>query len=170
MSQEKNKIKYLKLPYIKNLSENINRILREKIPVQCTYYNKKKVGNLYTKLKDPIPKELQSNFIYKTKCSDCKATYIGCSTQYFKSRMYQHKHSIRTRKKNTALAIHATTEKHEIDVDNSNIVKSDQDERKLKWLEMLYIKKSKDSINHRTDIAGCLSLYDNIHRKIYHYN
>ena len=166
-TQEKNKVKYLKLPYIKNLSENINRILREKIPVQCAYYNIKKVGNLYTKLKYPIPKELKSNFIYKTNCSDCKATYIGCSTQYFKARMYQHKHSIKTKKKNTALAIHATNEKHEIEVDNSIIVRSDKDERKLKWLEMLYIKKSKDNINHRTDIAGCLSLYDNVYRKIY---
>lgn len=64
-----------------------------------------------------------------------------------------------------------TTEKHEIEVVNSNNVRSDQVERKLKLLEMLNAKKiQRQNINHRTHTAGCLRLYDNVHRKIYNYN
>jgi hypothetical protein len=48
----------------------------------------------YFPLKDPIPKLLKSKVVYKLKCSDCEATYIGKTMRHAKKRLQEHRADI----------------------------------------------------------------------------
>ena len=154
--QEEDK-KFISFPYICGLSENIEHLLKDKFKVaHKTHTN---VGQLFSKLKSRTKKENQSDVIYKVPCSNCQATYVGQTTQYLKKRMEAHRY-----RKNeiTALSRHASEQKHGFDFANVEVLDIEQNSFKRKILEMLYIRKDKNSVNNRTDIASLSSIYANI--------
>ena len=44
----------------------------------------------YFKLKDKIPRQLQSNIVYSVTCLDCEAEYVGKTTHHIDAIIYQH--------------------------------------------------------------------------------
>lgn len=78
-SSEKTDNVYFSLPYIGPASHVIKKHLckldpKFRIAFASHLSNYKK---FFTKLKDPVPKQLCTEVIYKIPCNDCGAVYIG---------------------------------------------------------------------------------------------
>lgn len=165
--------KYFSLPYIKSLSENLSKILTNSNKnTKVTYRNENTLNKLFTYTKDRDETELKSNVIYEIPCQEnCDKRYYGCSEQYIKRRIYQHKYScdkINISKQDpTALTQHARLHNHTFQFDKTKILHTQRNHFKRQFLEMITIEKNKQiSINKKTDVQNLSKCYTNlIHSK-----
>lgn len=159
--------RYVSIPYIPFLSHNIEKILNN--------YNLKTVFNnfntsnklLYSTLKDITNPDLKSNLVYSIPCNNCNSVYIGQTKQYLKTRLNQHKLSIKHKlltphKPNTALSDHSIDNLHNFNFNNTKILHFEPNLNKRLFLESIEIKKSPTSINYRTDIEKFHNTYDHL--------
>lgn len=87
--------RYFKLPYIGRYSD----ITQEKIKKLCFKYcnnmsikvvfSSFKIKDLFSN-KDPLPKQVKSNIVYKFQCANCNVSYIGETTRHFNTRINEH--------------------------------------------------------------------------------
>ena len=80
------------------------------------------ISSLFRKPKDKISKENTKGIIYKVKCKDCSSIYIGQTARALKTRIKEHKRAIQTSDKNSLLAQHHAQTKHEINLDDVEII------------------------------------------------
>lgn len=161
--------KFISIPYIPDLSENINKILR-KYKFKAAYkINNNIKQSIFSKLKFKVEKQKKINTIYKIDCADCNSCYIGTSEQYLDKRITQHKSNVRLKKKDsTALCDHAINANHNFNfnLDDIKILNTVQPYKKRLITEMCYIQNHKNSINKRSDIENLSKFYKNILTKI----
>lgn len=150
--------KYLTLPYIPGLSQNLQNIFKhEKITTCHKAHNLLK--NNFSTLKSKIPKDKKSNVVYKIPCNGCSSVYIGQTSQYIKNRMNGHKFD---KKNKTALTNHMTETNHMFDFNNVKILKTENHTKKREFYEMIEIQKNKNTINSKTDTKQLSKIYNNL--------
>lgn len=148
-----------RFPFIKGLSQNITRCFR-KSDWKPAFYNIKKIGHIYSKLKDPVKLRDRSDIIYKIECS-CGLAYVGQTTQYLKKRIYQHQYSCRDKNKTkdlTALAAHHFETGHQFDFENVKILDNESIKLKRNYSEMIQICLH-NTVNCKTDTENLNCLY-----------
>jgi len=160
-------LKFFKFPYIPGLSHSINNIIKKENQFKLVFYNIKTVNKLFTKIKDKVPYNYNSNLIYKINCKDCDLGYIGQTKQYLHKRVYQHKYDCKLTNINktdkTALASHHFELQHYFDFDNVEILDKEPNYFKRNLSEMIQICINKDKcVNFRTDTENLSSLYKGI--------
>lgn len=84
--------------------------------------------------KDPVETSNKTNCVYKIECADCPSIYIGQTSRQLKVRINEHKRLARHAPKNStqlqklerdsAIALHALAESHNIDFDKATIIRS----------------------------------------------
>ncbi|CAD6234143.1 GSCOCG00012361001-RA-CDS, partial [Cotesia congregata] len=82
-----------------------------------------------------------SNVVYKIPCC-CKRVYVGQSSQYLGSRVYQHLYSCRNVgriKDKTALSLHHLETGHRFEFDNVRILDKERIRYKRNVSEMVHI-------------------------------
>jgi hypothetical protein len=99
----------------------------------------------YFPFKDKVsdPKR-QSLVVYRLKCMDCDAEYIGKSERILNERIHEH-----LKDKESHVFQHILNEKHRIDVENVEILDRASNDLKLQLKEMLYIRKFNPSLNRQ---------------------
>ena len=94
-TRSEKKKRYFKLPYIGCFSNSTKKQLSTLVKKYCKsskikiVFTSFKIGSLFS-TKDKIASILKSNVIYKFKCGNCNATYIGETTRHLKTRMDEH--------------------------------------------------------------------------------
>lgn len=162
-NRDKPKQRFIASPYVPGLSERLKKVLNQyNLTLSCKTTNK--IGDLYTRTKYTIPKELKSKVIYQIKCNDCNATYIGMTKQKLKNRMAKHRSDIHLKKRNetTGLTIHAVDNKHQIDFDNVTILEHIPNYWQRAIAEKMYIHKTDNTVNTQVDKAGLHGSYINL--------
>ena len=94
---QKKKNIYFSIPYIKGLHEKMVPLFKKYDMNIVGKANKPLETTLFSKLKDVVPVEKQSNLVYNIKC-ECNSDYIGQTTQYLGTRIKQHINDGKTRK------------------------------------------------------------------------
>ncbi|XP_044755871.1 uncharacterized protein LOC123314576 [Coccinella septempunctata] len=160
------KSSHIALPYVRGLSENICRILRDKIPeVSCAFYPVRKVGEIFSKIKDSTPNMYRSNVVYRIECGGCDKCYIGMTKQYLKNRLYQHEYDCRLSNKykndKTALADHHFQTGHLFGFEDVKVVDFERNYFKRCVSEMINIYMN-NTVNLRTDIQNLSAIYANV--------
>lgn len=148
---------YITIPYIKDLSEKLNKCVKP-YNLHIANKNHNNLRMLHTRLKAPTPFEKQTHLIYKIPCDDCDSTYIGQTKQYLKNRLQGHKSS----KNLTALKKHENNSGHKFNLDKTKIIAKESNYYARNVLEMIHIKKDKNSINDRTDISNLSKIYHSL--------
>ncbi|XP_044748774.1 uncharacterized protein LOC123309637 [Coccinella septempunctata] len=154
---------YRSLPNIHNLTNKIKDCFRDRKDLRIVSQCKKRVSDLYSRLKDPVPVSLRSSVVYEIECDSCHETYVGQTSQWLKNRITLHKSDIRTNNPRCALSTHANRLSHNIDFDNVKILDTNSNYRKRCILEMINIKTQRSQINKKNRYARfkshlCLSV------------
>ena len=84
----------INLPHIDGTSEKLRRILRSH-KIRSTFYTENTLRKLLCKPKDRVATEDKNNIVYEIDCSNCQAVYFGESKWSLKSRLDEHKRSVR---------------------------------------------------------------------------
>lgn len=162
--------RYCKIPYVQNLSERLARDLRDD-NISIAFKNENTTKRLFSKLKTPTPRDLESNVIYKIPCSQCEGVYIGQTSRYLKTRISEHKRSIKPHvllnsNSKTALAEHFERYQHPFTFEDTEILSRQSNYKKRLISEMVEIKKHKHNINKKQDVEKLSVSYFNIIQKI----
>lgn len=162
--------KYIGIPYVKGLFHKLKLMMNEYNFSLVGYASNAFHHTIFSKLKDPTPKEDKSSIVYEITC-ECGSQYIGITKQYMLTRYKQHIYDANLKTKNlnstkkcSALSSHLAENHHKITFDNMKIIEREPKYRKRNILEMLHIKKRNNIINKKTDVEHIQNAYDNIVR------
>ena len=146
------------LPYIKGVSDKIQRILHN-IGVKVAFKPYLTINKYLPSPKDFTNKDELSGMIYQVPCHDCDFIYIGQTKRTLKSRLNEHKRSIKyQRPEQSALADHSMSMDHKINWEEAKILKLESDYFKRLFTETWYIN-SKSHVMNRNDGNSFPSVY-----------
>lgn len=155
--------RYVAAPYIPGLSELLKKSLNPHgLMLSCKTTNK--IGNIYSKTKYKVPKELKSKVVYQVRCLDCNAVYVGITKQKLKDRMSKHRSDVHLKKEKetTGLTVHAVKESHKFDFDNVTILEQIPNYWQRLIAEKMYIHQAEHTVNTQIDKAGLHNSYINL--------
>lgn len=162
----KNRMGYFKIPFIENLSQSLAKKLKTD-SYQIAYYNTKKVGHIFSRVKDKTDNNLHSNVIYQIPCGNCNNCYIGQTKQHLRKRVLEHKRDCNisnAHNPRTALALHHFSENHHFKFDEIRILDRETNYKKRLFLEMAQIQKTDRTVNLNTDVQSLSRIYYNLIR------
>lgn len=145
-----------------------NQVLRKIMKNENIIYAHKPhntLSKIFTRTKDKIEKEQQSNVVYEIKCKgkyneSCNKCYIGTTKRALGIRISEHKADERNKKMTTALAQHLTANEHTADFANTRILDVERGERRRITLESLRIQQNLDSaMNFKDDVDKTNNAY-----------
>ena len=151
---------FITIPYCAGLGEKLARYFWQ-YNINIAFRSNDKIKNtIFTKTKDKIPKNKNTNVVYEIQCGQCKKSYIGETSQFLHKRVEQHKYDVKIKKiGGTGLAQHSIDFGHVFDFENTKIVEKVSNYNTRITAETFTIKirgddnivnKQKDSINFKT--------------------
>lgn len=102
------------IPYIKGTSETISRIL-QLYNIRVAHKPTTTLRQLMTNVKDREEPNNRQGVVYKIKCSDCQASYIGETGRNLTTRLTEHKRATKNGGANKHIAVHHLLTNHNID-------------------------------------------------------
>ena len=109
------------IPYIRGTSETIARILQP-YNIRVAHKPITTLRRLLTNVKDKDKPEDRQGAVYKIKCCDCQATYIGETGRDLSTRLTERKRAMRNGYVNNHIAEHHLQTKHQIDWDSATCI------------------------------------------------
>ena len=109
------------IPYIKGTSETIARILQP-YNIRVAHKPITTLRQLLTNVKDKDEPKDRQGAVYKIKCCDCQATYIGETGRNLNVRLTEHRRATRNGDLNNNIAEHHLQTNHRIDWDSAECV------------------------------------------------
>ena len=106
------------IPYIKGTSETISRILQP-YNIRVAHKPTTMLQQLLTNVKDKDKPNNRQGAVYKIKCSDCQASYIGETGRNLNTRLTEHKRATKNSDANNNIAVHHQLTNHNIDWDSA---------------------------------------------------
>ena len=159
--------KFYSTPYIKGVSEKLSKILNSS-STKLAFKNRKTIGSLFYKTKDPVPPAQHKNIVYDIQCT-CSKRYIGHTQNFLSNRVKTHeKDSSGPIKPNsTALTIHSRETGHKFKFETAKTIGTEPIRFKREILEMIHIERNKDrAVNFRTDVQNLNKCYSGLIHQI----
>ena len=136
------------IPYISGTSKNIARILQ---PYNMRVVHKPITGSrrlltVMSRTKANYAEDRQGA-VYKIKCCDCQATYIGETGRNLSTRLTEHKRATRNGDVNNHIAEHHLQTKHQIDWDSATCITYSTDYYQRLTLESWFTNLEQTPLN-----------------------
>ncbi|XP_055714925.1 uncharacterized protein LOC129809142 [Phlebotomus papatasi] len=148
------------LGYIPGVSEKMKKRIKQSTEQRISFRPLERIGKFFSRLKDPVPIELQSGVVYEVPCKDCHLKYIGTTGQLLKNRLQQHKRDCKPPIVNTlvsTLCTHTAETGHSFDFDATRILDRHNIYSKRMMLEALHIRKNINTVCNKRDDISCLN-------------
>ena len=127
--KERNKKISVVIPYIKGFSEQI-RLVLGKYSIPTYFKPTNTLRQLLVKPKDPVDKENVVGLVYKIKCEECEALYVGETERSLQSKLSEHRRPSSTSSE-VAKHIHTDQPEHTVELDNTEILTTEP-----RWFEI----------------------------------
>ena len=114
--------------------------------------------------KDPIDKENVVGPVYKIKCEECEATYIGETERSLKARFGEHRRPSSTTAE-VAKHIHTDQPEHTVELDNTEILTTEPRWFEQGVKEVIYIRALNLSLSRDGGRYNLPPVWDNITKK-----
>ncbi|BHF57925.1 hypothetical protein SprV_0100087200 [Sparganum proliferum] len=141
--------KYYSLPYMRGISEAMARQLN-RFDICIAHKPASSLRAALSRAKDPIPKEQQSNVIYRIPCANCRCVYIGHTGRQLGTRINEHKLAIRRRDPLSLVFAHSLDCDHRFNWDGTEVVAMANTKHAREFLEAWH--SGADSINRHVDL------------------
>jgi len=152
------------VPYVKNISFGIKRIVKNCVNVRFSIL--KKLDSIIKKGKDKLEVEQNTGVVYRLDCEDCEQVYIGQTKRHLVTRVKEHRNNIKNVSGNYSVVTnHRLSMDHEFKWNNVSILHKERNRRKREIAEMFFIKKYKKnnrSLNLQKDTDNLNPIYDKI--------
>uniref|UniRef100_A0A1B0GHU6 Putative reverse transcriptase n=1 Tax=Lutzomyia longipalpis TaxID=7200 RepID=A0A1B0GHU6_LUTLO len=155
--------KYCSMTYIKGLSENISKTIRNRSDdITICFRTHNSVGNFFTNMKDKIPVLDRSNVIYRVPC-ECGMFYLGRTSRKLGTRINEHKRTTKDfSKTSSSLVAHMRDKHHNFSFENVKIVDTTNRSHQLNYMEAFHINSHQRMgvcVNHRSEGNELNQLY-----------
>ena len=136
------------IPNIKGTFETIARILQP-YNIRVAHKPVTTLRRLVTNVKDKDKPEDRQGAVYKIKCCDCQASYIGESGRNLGTRLTEHKRATSNGDVNNHIAEHHLQTKHQFDWDSATYItySTDYYQRFTGTLESWFTNLEQTSLN-----------------------
>ena len=134
------------IPYIRDTSETIARILQP-CNIRVAHKPITTLRRLLTNVKDKDKPEDRQGAVYKIKCCDCQASYIGETGRNLSTRLTEHKRATRNGDVNNHIAEHHLQTKHQIDWDSVTCITYSTDYYQRLTLESWFTNLKQTPLN-----------------------
>ena len=134
------------IPYIKGTSETIARILQP-YDIRVAHKPITTLRHLLTNVKDRDEPNNRQGAVYKIKCSDCQASYIGETGRSLDTRLTEHKRATRNGDVNNHISEHHRLTNHKIERDSAEILTYSTNYFQRLTLESWYTNLEQTPIN-----------------------
>ena len=134
------------IPYIKGTSETIARILQP-YNIRVAHKPITTLRQLLTNVKDKDEPNDRQGAVYKIKCCDCQASYIGETGRNLNIRLTEHKRATKNGDVNNHIAEHHLHTNHRIDWDSAECVTYSTDYYKRLTLESWFTNLEQTPLN-----------------------
>ncbi|BHF83695.1 hypothetical protein SprV_0902683900 [Sparganum proliferum] len=141
--------KFYSLPYMQGISEAIARQLN-RFGIFVAHKPASSVRATLSRVKDPIPKEQQSNVIYRIPCANCSCDYVGHTGRRLGTRINEHKLAIRRRDPLSLVFAHALECDHRFNWEGTEVVAMANTKHAREFLEAWHSNTT--SINRHVDL------------------
>ena len=153
------------IPYIKGTSEIIARILQP-YNIRVAHRPITTLRKLLTNVKDKDQPRDRQGAVYKIKCCDCQATYIGETGRNLNTRLTEHRRATRNGDINNNIAEHHLQTNHRIDWDSATCVTYNTNYYQQIVLESWFTNLEQTPINRCLQLpAPYKRLIDDINRQ-----
>ncbi|BHF68674.1 hypothetical protein SprV_0301171300 [Sparganum proliferum] len=140
---------FFSLPYMQGTSEVIARRLNRS-GIHIAHKPASSLRAALSRIKDPLPKEQQTNVIYRIPCSNCSCVYVGHTGRSLGTRIKGHKLAVRRRDPLSLVFAHALECDHRFNWDGTEVVAMANTKRTREFLEAWY--SNAGSINRHVDL------------------
>ena len=134
------------IPYIKGTSETIVRILQP-YNIRVAYKPITNLRQLLTNVNDKDEPNDRQGAVYKIKCCDCQASYIGETGRNLNIRLTEHKRATKNGDVNNHIAEHHLHMNHKINWDSAECVTYSTDYYKRLTVESWFTKLEQTPLN-----------------------
>lgn len=148
-------------PYI-NITSNRFKFLIKKYHFSMAHTIHNKLNCFIKRHKDALDKFSQNDIVYKISCGDCNATYVGHSKRQLKTRVEEHRSSVRRGCSKSVIFDHCSSHNHNFDWDGVEICDIEHSYKKRLISEMIFIKRQSFGINIQNDTDSLPTLYNHI--------
>ena len=138
------------LPYIRRMAERLARICTRK-GARPVFRHMATLRTVLTHVKGKH-RNADKGIVYQIPCGDCEKSYIGETGRPFIVRMNEHRCAVKTEDMRNANAVHSIKESHSIAWENARIIDREQNWKKRRIKESLYIR-NKDNYNLDSGLA-----------------
>lgn len=160
--EQKEGTKFVSIPYIKGAFEKIRHVFKDTDTKVVGRGGNNLGRNIFSKLKDKIPKEKQSGVVYKIPCC-LENTYVGETGNRLGTRTGQHEYNIKVNNSShSALCKHAISTKHGPKFDQTEILFIERNQKARQIKEMIGIKQTKNNLNLKTDTLFLSTIYNDL--------
>ena len=138
------------VPYIKGTSETIARILQPH-DIRVAHKPITTLRQLLTNVKDKVEPKNRQGAVYKNKCCDCPATYVGETGRNLNTRLTEHRRATKNVDNKNNIAEHHLQTDHRIDWDSAECISFSTDYYQRLTLESWFTNErhSTDANNYR---------------------
>ena len=150
-NQDKDVKGFMSIPYVKGVSEPISRILHS-TGLEVAMRPCRTLRQSLVHPKDKDEDQDKAGVVYKIKCNDCDAAYVGHTGRHLRERMKEHRRAFeKGNSLESGVAEHAMTSGHSIDWKPEILDREAYQNRRL-IKESLHIKQQAPSMNRETGI------------------
>ena len=143
---EESKPKVLYLPYIRGVSERIERGCRN-LGVRTVFKSRNTLRQTLMNVKSRTPRECKRGAVYEIPCADCDSVYIGETGRSLKDRIKEHKYAVNRGDMKNGVAAHAWYSQHQVDWSSAKVRTVEPFLWKRKVLEAIHIQREASTSN-----------------------
>ena len=160
-NKSKNYNRVVVIPFVQGVYERISHKLKN-YQINVVPKSANSLNKIITKGKDKIKKCDKNNVIYRVKCKDCNASYVGQTKRSFRIRKGEH-----LRQKSSMIHQHLQeNDTHKFDWKRFDVLNVERNQTSRNITEMLYIQSQPNAINKQEDTLSFNDMYTNTS---YHY-
>jgi len=113
---------YFVILYVKRTSERFMQFFKNIPNIKLSFFSINKLNSIIKVQKDPLPLLSHSNVVYKLRCAQCDASYVG-QTRRLKTRIDEHRsHTRRNINQSSVITEYRLEFLHDFDWDNIDIL------------------------------------------------
>ena len=92
-SEDRTDTKKIFLPYVKGVSERIEKVCRQ-LNIKTVFKSNGTLRQTLMRVKNRRPEEARRGVVYEVPCRDCNRTYIGETGRSLQERLKEHRYAV----------------------------------------------------------------------------